>query len=121
MNDYKETYQRGLRSKGFELTTAASGATTERITLDGQKGILLGFGLETDSNFNSNKTIVSFEINNDLVVNRINAKFAALQPDNPRLMVPLERAISGNDTIDFTVNSNQLQQGISLIVYYRNL
>lgn len=114
----KQAYQTGVRSKGFDIQTTATGAN-ERLDLSGFGGELLGIALLTDvdGGFGAN-TRISLKVNNDLIIDEVDARFLEDSPDNPRPFVAYPRPLTGQDSINIEIANNS-QQTVTVILYYR--
>lgn len=117
MENLRKGYQGGIRSKGVTVGVGASGGS-EQINLAGDAQEFLGLQLLTDQadGFGA-ATTIRLEINNDMVIDEVDARFLEDSPENPRAFIAYPRPLTGKDDIQIRVNSSVVQN-VSVIVYY---
>lgn len=111
-------FAKALRCKGFSITAAASGVTTDNLDLSGEArefvGIALRGGLDT--------TRLQLVINNDVVIEDTAAGFFDTSNDNSRMLTPFERPLTGRDDITLrSTNDAAVADPFEVVIYYRNL
>lgn len=115
----QETYINGVKVKGYNQVTVL-GDNPQNVTLSGLSRLLIGFALYAPTGFAGDEAF-SLTINNQLVVDSVNAGMLAIDPANGnyRAFYPFERAVSGSDTISYIINTAQAGTIISAAFYYQ--
>lgn len=113
-SNYDITYRQGIRSKGFNFTTAV-GTTTQELSLSGLAKSFEGI-IITNANA---ATIVSLIINNDVAIDSQSATQLGASTTGFPAYVPFPRRLTGQDTIQLRV-VDTAARAINVTIYYRN-
>jgi len=108
------TYRQGIRSKGFQVQTAA-GTITSELSLSGLarmfEGIYISGAAAT--------SIVTLIINNDVTIeSQVGTQLGAATTGYPSF-VPFPRRLTGQDTITLRVVDTGART-LGVTIYYRN-
>ncbi len=108
-------YIDGIRAKGFALNSVI-GTDEAQLSLSGLGKNLLGIAIFAADGITDQITI-SFKVNNDVVLEKINASFLQTSENNPRQYFDLYRPLSGQDTILLEFTSGAAL-AFEVILYY---
>lgn len=112
----RESYIDGLRTKGFNFTTAAGGAVSNKIDLSGQGTNFLGIAIFCAT---PGGLTVNLTINNDVVIQATPAIFIQVNGNtNGRAYYPLQRLLSGQDSITLGL-TDAISQTVQVVVWYQ--
>jgi hypothetical protein len=112
---FKETYQEGLRCKGFRFSVPA-GNSNFSLQLSGMAYCFKGIAFY---NFTNAGLTTQLVINNDVVIESSDARFFEVNGDaNARETYPFIRALNGQDTITLSFVNTAALVDVSVLVYY---
>jgi hypothetical protein len=118
MDKAQHLYAKAIRCKGFSITAAASGVTTENLDLSGEAREFVGIALRGAAD----TTRLQLVINNDVVIEDTAAGFFDTSNDNSRMLTPFERPLTGRDDITLrSTNDAGAANPFEVVLYYRNL
>jgi hypothetical protein len=111
-------FAKAIRCKGFSITAAASGVTTDNLDLSGEGREFVG--ISTRGALDT--TRLQLVINNDVVIEDTAAGFFDTSNDNSRMLTPFERPLTGRDDITLrSTNGEVVADPFEVVIYYRNL
>ncbi len=111
-------FNKALRCKGFQITAAASGVTSDSLDISGEAREFVGIATRGAND----TTKLQLVINNDVVIEDVAAGFFDSSNANSRMLTPFERPLTGTDDITLrSTNSAAAANEFELVIYYRNL
>ena len=118
MDKAKHLFAKAIRCKGFSITAAAAGVTTDNLDLSGDAREFVGIALRGGAD----TTRIQLVINNDVVIEDTAAGFFDTSNDNSRMLTPFERPLTGRDDITLrSTNDAAAANPFEVVLYYRNL
>lgn len=114
-DQFKATYEQGLRCKGFKFSVP-TGNSNFSLQLSGMASLFKGIAFYNFTNLGLTTQLV---LNNDVVIESADARFFEINGDaNPRETYPFFRALNGQDTITLSFVNTAALVEISVLVYY---
>lgn len=112
----REGYIQGTRVKGFQFTTV-QGTDEKQLTLSGLGKSLLGVMI-TGAEADLAQITISLKVNNDVILEKVNAQLVARDITNPRQFFDFYRPLTGQDDILITFTSGTAALNFEIDLYY---
>jgi len=112
----RREYIEGIRAKGFAFTTV-TGTAEKQLSLSGLGKQLLGINFFAAGAIADDVTL-TLKVNNDVVLEKVNANAIANNTTNPRQYYDLGRPLTGQDTILLEFTDGVGAQPFNIVLYY---